>query len=92
MRHAVYVCVVLLNGGGKRGSYSAVAFHIQPIYGMAAMLLACAVVFLFDLKGILAVNAFLGADYGGITVCAWCIHVCIPRRCGVWKWNSIKAV
>ena len=34
-------------------------FGVAPIYGMAAMLLACAVVFFFDLKGILAVNAVL---------------------------------
>ncbi|HIV03058.1 MAG TPA: hypothetical protein IAC74_05735 [Candidatus Aphodoplasma excrementigallinarum] len=34
-------------------------FGAAPVYGMAAMLLACAVVFFFDLKGILTVNAVL---------------------------------
>ncbi len=48
-------CSMAAGSGELFGS----GFHIQPIYGMAAMLLACSVVFLFDLKGILAVNAFL---------------------------------
>ena len=34
-------------------------FGVSSIVGMGAMLLACAAVFLFDLKGILAVNAVL---------------------------------
>lgn len=66
-------------------------FGWNPLWGAGIMLTLCAIVFLFDLKGILAVNSFLAPimSVGLIVLGIW---VFIFRDVSVFAWDAMAGL